>query len=290
MCLITIRHFPKCYIETKPQGKAIPLVVDSPHSGVILPEDFHFACSLADLRQSDEFYVDQFGAQVAANGGTFIKALVSRGYIDLNRSIGDLHPDICLTPIPWPIHRSKRVMYGIGLIRHLIRPHEPVYAGPLTIEEITHRITDYYNPYYEVLGNAIAETQKQFGYVLHLNIHSMPNIGMDGGPQQADIVLGDHDGHSSGRMYRDMLKKYFESCGLKVVINNPYKGAELTRRFSKPRQGIHSIQIEVNKALFMDETTLAMVDTMNDMTQIFNGLWEHLAQKLKPTAIPRAAE
>ncbi len=122
-------------------------MVDSPHSGVILPEDFHFACSLADLRHSDEFYVDQFAATVPQNGGTFIKALVSRAYIDLNRAVADLHPDICDTTIPWPVHRSKRVMYGIGLIRHLIRPNEPVYAGPLTLDEIKHRITNYYHPY-----------------------------------------------------------------------------------------------------------------------------------------------
>ena len=279
-----------CFKLFQPVGPAIPLVVDSPHSGGIFPEDFHFTCSIHDLRASEDSYVDQFGAKVPQAGGTFIKALVSRAYIDLNRAVGDLHPDICDSPIPWQIHRSKRVMYGLGLIRHLIRFGEPVYDGPLPLADIKHRIQHYYHPYYEVLGQALTQAHEQFGRVLHVNIHSTPNIGVDGAPQP-DIILGDHDGHSCGRIYRDTIKRYFESCGLRVVVNNPYKGVELTRRFSRPRQGYHSIQIEINKALYMDEATLAFNDTQPEMQQIMNGLWDYLAQTiLAGVQMPKAAE
>lgn len=268
---------------------AIPLVVDSPHSGTIFPEDFNFVCSINDLRQSEDLYVDQFGAMVPQFGGTFLKAHVSRGYIDLNRAISDIHPDLCESPIPWPIHRSKRVMYGLGLIRHLIRYGEPVYDRKLTLEEIEYRIKNYYDPYYLALGDALRKNQKYFGRVLHLNLHSTPNIGVDGSPQP-DIILGDHDGHSSARIYRETLKRYFESCGLKVVVNNPYKGVELTRHFSRPRQGFHSIQIEINKALYMDEATLAFNDNQPEMVKIFNGLWQHLADTVLSSLMPKAAE
>lgn len=264
-------------------------MVDSPHSGSILPEDFHFTCSVSDLRQSEDSYMDQFAARLPDLGGTVLKALVSRAYIDLNRAIGDIHPSICKEPIPWPVHRSKRVMYGMGLIRHLVRPNEPVYAEKLTLAEIRHRIDHYYTPYYKALGEELSATQKIFGRALHINLHAMPNIGVEGSPQP-DVVLGDHDGHSCGRIYREVIKKYFESQGLKVVVNNPYKGVELTRHFAKPRQGFHSLQIEINKALYMDETTLAANDGMSEMVRVFNGLWQNLAQMFEATSIAKAAE
>src|SRR5262249_38812080 len=152
-------------------------------------------------------------------GGTFIKALVSRAYIDLNRSIADLHPSMCKDEIPWPLHRSKRVTYGIGLIRYLVWPQQPVYAEPLTLGEIQHRIKHYYDPYYDVLGGTMKQLREEFGRVLHINLHAMPQLGADGSPQP-DIVLGDHDGHSCARAYREVLKKTFEKHGLKVVVNN----------------------------------------------------------------------
>lgn len=278
-----------CYNLVRPVKKAIPLLVDAPHSGGVLPEDFDFICDLADLRQSDEFYVDRFAHYSVSSGATFLKANVSRAYIDLNRPISDLHPALCEQPIPWPLSRSKRVMYGIGLIRHLVRPFEPVYAEPLTLHAIEERIRNYYDPYYEILGSELHKLRDTHGRVLHINLHSMPNIGVDG-LRMPDIVLGDHDGHSCGRVYREMLKSYFESQGLRVAINQPYKGVELTRRFAKPRQGIHCLQLEINKALFMDEQTLAPHDGIDDIEILFKGLWRHIREMFDALAIPQAAE
>lgn len=264
-------------------------MIDSPHSGTFLPEDFAFACGIADLRQSEDSYVDQFADSAPLLGAVVLKALVSRSYIDLNRALGALHPSICSEPIPWPVSRSKRVMYGMGLIRHLVRPHEPVYARPLTLAEIEWRIDQYYTPYYAALGEEITTLKQRFGRVLHLNLHAMPQIGFDGAIQP-DIVLGDHDGHSCGRVYREMLKRHFESHGLKVVINNPYKGVELTRKFARPRQGIHSLQIEINKALYMDEATMALHDGMTEIKGVFDGLWHAIAEMFLATELPMAAE
>ena len=279
------------YTLTTPGAKTprIPLIVDSPHSGSLMPEDFNFICSLNDLRQSEEPYIDRFGDKLPHVGGTFLKALVSRSYIDLNRSVSDLHPDMCKDEIPWPLHRSKRVNYGIGLIRYLVWPQQKVYAEPLTLGEIQHRIKHYYEPYYEALGGTMKELRAEFGRVLHINLHAMPQLGADGSPQP-DIVLGDHDGHSCARAYREMLKKTFEKHGLKVVVNNPYKGVELTRRFARPRQGFHSIQIEVNKALFMNEETLAAHDGLRDVQKIFDDLWNVLGDLLADGVHAKAAE
>lgn len=277
------------YTLTAPKVGRIPLIVDCPHSGSLLPEDFHFICPINDLRQSEEPYIDAFAAKLAKSGGTFLKALVSRSYIDLNRSIADLHPSMCKDEIPWPLHRSKRVTYGIGLIRYLVWPQQPVYAEPLTLGEIQHRIKHYYEPYYKILGDTMKELREEFGRVLHIDLHAMPQLGADGSPQP-DIVLGDHDGHSCARGYREILKKTFEKHGLKVVVNNPYKGVELTKRFAKPRQGYHSIQIEVNKALFMDEETMASNDGLRDLQKVFDDLWVVLNDLLGESVFAKAAE
>lgn len=286
---VTDRSGPPCYTLEKPKRAPVPILVDTPHSGAVLPEDFEFICDLSDLRQSDEFYVDRFAEMVLPFGGTLLKAVVSRAYIDLNRPVGDLHPSICDQPIPWPLSRSRRVMYGIGLIRHLVRPHQPVYGAPLSLDAIKARISNYYDPYYAVLGEELHGLRDRFGRVLHINLHGMPGVGVDGGAMP-DIVLGDHDGHSCGRVYREMLRKFFEAQGLKVAINAPYKGVELTRRFARPRQGVHCLQVEVNKALFMDEASLAPHEGMDEMRALFRDLWAHLAGIFNSLSIPQAAE
>lgn len=271
------------------KGRIAPLVVDSPHSGSILPEDFDFICSLADLRHSEDSYVDSFAKAVPSVGGTFLQALISRAYIDLNRALSDLHPDVCSETIPWPLIRSKRVECGMGLIRHLVRPKETIYDPPLSLEQIRNRIATVYDPYYDTLQRALNEAHAAFGRVLHVNLHAMPSIGFDGAAQP-DIVLGDHDGHSCARAYREWFKNYFERCGLKVVINYPYKGLELTKRFSKPRQGFHSIQLEINKGLYMDENTLALHSGKNELQKLFDKMWVDVAQWLAPATLANAAE
>jgi N-formylglutamate deformylase len=283
---------PKIYDLKKPHAANVPLVVDSPHSGSILPEDFNFICALHDIRQSEDSYIDRFAASAPKRGVTVLRSLVSRAYIDLNRAIGDLHPDICAEEIPWPIHKSKRVAYGMGLIRHLVRPKEKMYASPLTLAEIESRIKHYYDPYYVALERELRAAHDAHGRVLHLNLHAMPAVGADGVPLP-DVILGDHDGHSCGRAWREAVKACFERHGLKVVVNHPYKGVELTRRFAKPRQGFHSLQIEINKSLYMDEHTLALHDGFAELEKIFNTLWMELSQMLtvdSKDVLPKAAE
>lgn len=284
------RAAPKIFDLKKPNVASVPLVVDSPHSGSLLPEDFHFICALSDIRQGEDSYIDRFAAPVTKSGGTMLRALVNRAYIDLNRAISDLHPDVCSETIPWPIHRTKRVTYGMGLIRHLVRPKENMYAAPLTLAQIQNRIMDYYDPYYRALETELKAAHHKFGRVLHINMHAMPAIGADGAPLE-DIILGDHDGHSCGRPYREMVKKVFENHGLKVVVNHPYKGVELTKRFAKPRQGFHSLQIEVNKALYMDEQTLALNEGFAELQRVFDDLWKTVAHNMTAhDAVPHAAE
>lgn len=269
--------------------QTVPLVVDSPHSGSILPEDFDFICSLHDLRVSEDSYVDHFARSVPHFGGSFLQCLINRAYIDVNRPLSDLHPDLCADPIPWPVQRSKRSINGIGLIRSFIKPDQPVYQHKLSLEQIMHRINHVYHPYYQQLEQMIQRAHTQFSRVLHVNLHATPSIVFKGSAQP-DIILGDHDGHSCARVYREWFKNNFEKQGLKVVINHPYKGVELTRRFAKPRQGFHSIQIEINKALYMDEASLAIHAGKGDVQALFDIVWQNLAEWLGQHLLTQAAE
>jgi N-formylglutamate deformylase len=260
-----------------PQSSFVPLIVESPHSGSTLPDDFDFICSLQDLRQIEDSYVDQFAENIPLHGGTFLHCLINRGYLDLNRSLSDLYPDLCSETIPWPLIRSKETTEGIGLIHHLIRSQKPIYAQRLSFDQILLRIKAIYEPYYYTLQQALHTAHAQNGFALHISLHSTPKIGKKMLP---DIIIGDHDGHSCGRMYREWLKDFFTAQGLSVTINDPYKGRELTRRFARPRQGFHSIQIDINKLLYMYEASLAKHEGFDELQVIFNILWRDLSDWL----------
>ncbi len=236
------------------------MVFDSPHSGAEYPDDFRYSCPLKMLRQAEDAHVDVlFGAAPAA-GATLISALFPRSYIDVNRTAEDIDPQLLDQSWPGSIVASEKARVGMGLVRRVCKPGLAMYSRRLTVAEVRHRIDTYYRPYYAALGTALDDAHAQFGAVWHINCHSMPSSG---GPQmpasgweRADFVLGDRDGTTCALGFRRMIQGTLERMGYNVCINDPYKGVELVRRFGHPRKGRHSIQIEVNRRLYMDEDTL----------------------------------
>ncbi len=243
--------------------KPLPLVFDSPHSGTHYPEDFEYTCDFKDLVQAEDKYVDELFEHVTRHGGVFLRALFPRSYIDVNRAIDDIDPN--LLSEDWPfgaINPSTRSDAGIGLIRRLAKPGIPVYDRPLTPEIIVRRIETYYRPYHKALEQLLNDTYYNFGQVWHINCHSMPSasaypkhpVALSAqGVKAADFVLGDRDGSSCSPEFTQAVRKYLESLGYSVTLNDPFKGVELVRRYAQPTRGRHSLQIEVNKALYMDE-------------------------------------
>jgi N-formylglutamate amidohydrolase len=242
----------------------LPLVFDSPHSGTHYPADFDYACDPALLEKAEDKYVEELFETAPAHGGCLLAALFPRSYIDLNRAADDIDPE--LLDGKWPdkktINPSNRSYAGIGLVRRLVKPGEPVYSRALKPEEIQHRIESYYRPYHDALEQILDGAHYKFGQVWHINCHSMPSAGKRLGAMgrvnpfpSPDFVLGDRDGTSCDLDFTHALRDFLKNLGYKVAVNDPYKGVELVKKYSAPAEGRHSIQIEICKALYLDEDT-----------------------------------
>jgi N-formylglutamate deformylase len=241
-------------------GHAIPLVLDSPHSGTDYPEDFGHAVPREALRRAEDAYVDELYAAGPEIGAVLIAACFPRSYIDPNRSLLDIDASLLDAPWPGPAIPSRKTELGIGLIWRVLDSGEPIYGRKLSVDEVKRRIVDYHQPYQRAVKDALDRAHHHFGAVWHLNLHSMPAVSSvisDEGPgrPRADFVLGDRDGTTCDAVFTQEVAEALRGMGYEVKINDPYKGVELVRAFSDPRDGRHSLQIEVNRRLYMDERT-----------------------------------
>jgi N-formylglutamate amidohydrolase len=249
-------HFlPGVLVRTAPTGTAVPLVVDSPHSGRAYPEDFGHSAPLAMLRRAEDAFVDDLYEDAPRHGAGFLKALFPRSYVDPNRHEAEIDPTMLSGTWRFPIEASERTEMGLGLIRRLIRGNVPVYERLLTVAEIEDRIARYHRPYHEELEAMLAELHARFGAVWHINAHSMKALGRKQGKSipRDDFVLGDLEGESCDPDFTAFVAETLQGYGYTVRINHPFKGAALVQRFGRPKEGRHSLQIEVNRGLYMDE-------------------------------------
>lgn len=240
-------------VRHDPVGLRLPVLFDSPHSGSVYPSDFHHLCPFPVLRQAEDTYVDELFGAVPTFGATLLCALFPRTYIDANRAVDDLDPRLLDGRWPLPLRPSAKSAGGLGLIRTLCRPGMPLYPGKLSVEDVAARIERYYHPYHAEVAAAINANVAGFGASWHVDCHSMPSCGDGGG---ADFVVGDRDGTTSERAFVDLVVRTLRGRGYAVALNHPYKGVELVRRYGKPGRGRHSIQLEVNRRLYMNEETL----------------------------------
>jgi N-formylglutamate deformylase len=269
------------------KGYLCPLFLDSPHSGARIPPDFITSCDHIDLRYSEDKAIDQLSANAYKQGITTLHAQFHRTYIDLNRALDDLDPDLCADLPDWLLKPSRRNAYGLGLIHTRARGKD-IYTHALSKDAIHHRVNHYYKPYYTALDQEIASLHDQFGFVLHLNMHAMPSHSSDG-KKLPDIVIGDRDGSTAHRVWRDMIVDRLKQAGFVVTINAPYKGVETIRHTGRPRQGVHALQIEINKALYMNEQTLEFHEGWSDLQQQFSAIWADLAPLLREMTYQRHA-
>jgi N-formylglutamate deformylase len=248
------------FTRSEPSGTVVPLVLDSPHSGTEYPDDFRPAQPMAALRQAEDSFVDELYGDAHAHGATLIAARFPRSYIDPNRSILDIDTSLLEAPWPGPAQAGRKTQLGIGLIWRIMDTGEPIYARKLSIEEVKRRITEYHQPYQKAVQEALDAAHEHFGTVYHVNCHSMPavsgRVSEEGpGKPRADFVLGDRDGTTCSAEFTALVAGTLRGMGYEVKVNDPYKGVELVRAFSDPAANRHSLQIEVNRRLYMDERT-----------------------------------
>lgn len=239
---------------------ALPFLCDSPHSGTGYPDDFGYAVPLAELRSGEDTHIDALWRYAPVVGATLVAANFPRTYIDPNRPEHDVDPDMLDAPWPGAVAASEQCRRGYGLLWRQVRADAPIYARRLAPAEVRHRIEHYWRPYHAAVAREAERLYARSGALWHLNLHSMPHnayerLGIASTTPLADFVLGDLDGTSSEPAFVDALEAALASRGYRVARNDPYKGLELLRRTGQPARRRHSVQVEVNRSLYMVEAT-----------------------------------
>jgi N-formylglutamate deformylase len=265
------------YVLHTPMGGPIPLVCDSPHSGTHYPADFGAAVEPALLRKGEDTHVDALWGAAPRVGATLLAANFPRVYIDPNRMLEDLDPDLLASPWPQPLEPGPKTRLGYGLVWRNVDKATPIYDRKLSVEEVQGRIDRYYKPYHAALAKSIETAFGQFGRVWHLNLHSMPNdayqrLGIDSPHPLADFVLGNRDGTTCAPEFVALVESELRACGYTVRRNDPYKGVQLIAQIGQPHLRRHSLQIEIRRPLYMDEKTrepnAGFKDVQRDLTTV----------------------
>lgn len=247
-------------VRSDPAVAAVPLVCDSPHSGTVYPRDFGYAVPLAQLRQGEDTHVDALWQAAPQVGATLIAAQFPRVYIDPNRTLADIDPDMIDGQWPEPLEPGEKTRLGKGLLWSRLDAATPIYARRLSLAEVRHRIDAYYTPYHQALWDAVNQRHQQFGALWHLNLHSMPNdvyarLGRVSSTPLADFVLGDRDGTTCEPGIMALIETFLRDHGYSVARNEPYKGVQLIAQIGQPRLRRYSLQIEIRRPVYMNEQT-----------------------------------
>ncbi len=244
----------------RPARQTAPLVFSSPHSGSAYDPTFIAESPLDEksLRRSEDSFVDEIFEHAPTHGAPLLRALFPRAYLDPNREPYELDPDMFLDPLPdHALTRTDRVRAGFGTIARVVASGAEIYRNKLRYAEAERRIKELYNPYHKTLRRLVEETHKEFGMVLLLDCHSMPSIGgptdRDRGRRRPDFVLGDRYGTSCAPDLTDTVERLLRESGYSVVRNDPYAGAFTITHYGQPDRGVHALQIEVSRGLYMDE-------------------------------------
>lgn len=275
----------------KPEHAASPFIFNSPHSGRTYPTAFLNASRLTApaLRKSEDAYVDLLLAGVVNIGATLMHAHFPRAYLDVNREPYELDPALFAETLPdYANTHSLRVVGGLGTIARIVNEQEEIYRGPLAVSAALERINRLYKPYHAALSGLLNESRQRFGYAVLIDFHSMPSYQGDRtNLQKVDFVLGDRFGTSCTRDMVKLIERLLVGLGYKVALNKPYAGGYITERYGVPNEGLHTLQIEVNRALYMDEETLALRRDFRNLRANLTSLASNIVQSLPDTLAPR---
>lgn len=236
-----------------PVRQTAPLVFASPHSGCNYGPDFLASARLdpAGLRRSEDCFVDDLFSSAPAHGAPLLAATFPRAWCDPNREAWELDPAMFDGPLPsWVNTTSARVGAGLGTIARIVASGETIYRTKLRFSDAENRVESCWVPYHDALTGLIAGTRKQFGTCLLVDCHSMPSAS---GRDTADFVIGDAHGTSCAPAVVRLVEGCLSGLGYAVRRNDPYAGGYVTRHYGRPREGTHALQIEVSRALYMDQ-------------------------------------
>ena len=244
----------------EPASQTIPFVYNSPHSGRCYPVSFLNETRLDSvaIRRSADHYVDELFAAAPDLGAPLLAANFPRAYLDVNREPYELDPKMFDGPLP-PFANigSLRVAGGLGTIPRIVAENMEIYRRRLSVEEGLSRIETIYKPYHAALRRLIARTHTQFGVSILIDCHSMPgNIRLSGSDIKPDFIIGDRYGTSASAELSRTAIAILTELGFSAVRNKPYAGGFITEHYGRPTRGLHALQIEVNRGIYVDEVTL----------------------------------
>ena len=277
----------------EPARLAAPLVFNSPHSGSIYPQAFLSQSKLdaLTLRRSEDAFVDELFLPCVSLGAPLLRANFPRAYLDLNREPYELDPQMFAGKLPEFVNmRSLRVAVGLGTIPRVVADAQPIYRNPVRVEDALERIDALYHPFHTQLRRLLERAHDRFGVAVLIDCHSMPSNQADAGG--VDVVLGDRYGSSAGLGIVDRLEQSLRAQGYRVRRNKPYAGGFIPEHFGAPARGFHAVQIEIARALYMDERRIAKLDGWKEARDHLFAAARDLVAKLDGPRIdwPLAAE
>jgi N-formylglutamate amidohydrolase len=267
-----------------PQGLATPFVFASPHSGRRYPSDLLRISRLGQdqLRQSEDGYVDLLFDAAPAHGAPLLRALFPRAYVDVNRGRNELDPRMFADALPKSADlKSNRVLAGLGVIPRIVADGQDIYAKKLNYFDARRRISTCYEPYHRALASLIADARQVFGCAIVIDCHSMPAAGgapfREGDPK-IDFVLGDRFGASCAPSLVAVVERLLGKMGYVVSRNAPYAGGFVASAYGRPPEGVHVLQIEINRALYLDETRMARTEGFDRLRRNMQALTGELSR------------
>ena len=279
----------------RPEAQSAPVVFASPHSGRdYAPEFVEQSClDSTALRRSEDAFVDELFRAAPEFGAPLIRANFPRAYVDANREAYELDPRMFHGPLPdHVVTRSPRIAAGLGTIARVVANGEEIYAGTLSFSEAKARIEATHRPYHKALRSLIDDTRQAFGGCLLIDCHSMPSnvTGSKNDYPLGDIILGDCHGTAAAPAMTALAEQLLKELGFSVTRNRPYAGGYTTRHYGRPRASVHALQIEINRALYLDE---AAIEPRREMTEVSARLEDFMARLCtgaRGLILPKAAE
>ncbi len=285
------RTLTEAYRLTRPLRQVGPVIFASPHSGRDYSADFLAQAGLDRqvIRSSEDAFVDHLFDMAPLLGAPLLAARAPRAFLDLNRAADELDPSVIegIQRVP----HNPRIASGLGVIPRVVAGGRAIYRGKLTLAEAEARITRFWHPYHQALAALIETTRIEFGSAILIDCHSMPHEAIEAhtrpGQPRPEVVLGDRYGVAAGREVMEQVEAAFAGGGLRVARNAPFAGAYVAQAYGRPSRGVHVVQVEIDRALYMNE---ARVEPSPGFAAFRDRMAGVVADLVQPSGVALAAE
>ncbi|UTD26338.1 N-formylglutamate amidohydrolase [Bradyrhizobium sp. WD16] len=265
----------------EPASWRAPIIFNSPHSGAAYPRAFLDASriDLGTLRRSEDSFMDEMIEGLTSEGFAVVRVHFPRSFVDVNREPYELDPRMFDGRLPsFANTRSMRVAGGLGTIPRVVGDGQEIYRDRLSVEDALQRIESLYKPYHRALRRLIGSVHERFGAVVLVDCHSMPSTGISRDePRRPDVVIGDRYGTSCAAQLPQTIEEALTAMGYTVGRNKPYAGGFITEHYGNPASGLHAVQIELNRAIYMDERRRERTERFAQITADFAALARAIA-------------